>query len=421
MDMVLDRFPRLTEPELNDLLRATDELQAHVIEDANEILCKSSRSTLPRLGWCSDRAFSRTRIISWVTVEAYAFFRKRLQLIGLTKKQFVFTQYSWLPPSRCHPEWSELVDPNLGEAASTLVLQRIDGIVSDALDQANLFLLYGPPGTAKTALAQGLAQKLSWELITLSPSDFVVDSLDQIEHRSRELFVHMTNVEQCVILFDEMDTLLRDRETLGVSSPGMMIEFVVPALLPKLQQFRDHIVGRQLAAFFVTNFYERLDGAISRAGRLDHHLLILPYTHEARCEVGARILGKRIKNKKHLAAACQELAEVLDPFPCNLTYRDVEWICNALLNGRQGRAEIGERRADMGISPTVYSPKKRRGAFRELFAFMTRYRSQPLGPGAASASTHQIAAYFNDCASACPVHSDFFSTWANHLQDTIQS
>ena len=118
-----------------------------------------------------------------------------------------------------------------------------------------MFLLYGPPGASKTSLAQGLAHLKGWDLLTLSPSDFVADSLDRIEQRARAIFLDLLRLDRCVVLMDEMDSLLRDRELLSIRGTGTIIEFVVPALLPKLQELRDYVLRRNMAVFFVSNYY----------------------------------------------------------------------------------------------------------------------------------------------------------------------
>ena len=419
LSIALSRFDKLTTTDLESIVHVTEILQSRLIEDVNEIPCSVSTGTVTRFGWCSDRAFSKLRIDSWVTVEAFTFLSRRLHLLALAKKRFILSQYSWLPASKCNPDWQELVDPNLGDNDALSLLETIGSIVDNEQrpsKQAPLFLLYGPPGTAKTTIAYALARKMDWDLITLSPSDFVVNSLDQIEQRSRELFFHMTNINRCVILFDEMDTLLRDREKLGTTSPGMMIEFVVPALLPKLQQFRDYAARRNVAAFFLTNYYERLDSAVIRGGRIDNHIMVLPYTRAGQMEICRKIITKQIENDTvALSTALDRIQKTLSSFPCNLTYRDLEWICSNVLEGGDGMIAIERRRGELGISPLNYRVARGAGAYRELYAFMKRYRGEAVTSQDMRVEPKEAITYFEGCAAALPVYGKFFNRWIEQL------
>ncbi len=419
LSIILSRFHKLTVDEIDSVVHVTNALQSHIIEDVNEVHCLTSKGPAVRSGWCSDRAYSKMRIDSWVTVQGFAFLRRRLELLGLAKKKFVLSKYSWLPPSRCNPGWQELVDPNLGDAGASPILNNVETVVEhENAEHAPLFLLYGPPGTAKTTIAYGLAHKKNWDLITLSPSDFVVDSLDLIEQRSRELFSHMSNIDRSVILFDEMDTLLRDREKLGTTSAGMMIEFVVPALLPKLQEFRDYTRKHDLAAFFITNFYERLDGAVIRSGRIDNHLLVLPYTRAAQLEVCRNILRRHAgDNFDRISGVMDALKPILSGLPCNLTYRDLEWICSAISKGEDGLATIEQKRNVMGISPLSYKISRGVGAHQELYAFMKRYRGDLTGPQHVQVGRQHAIDYFVECGAELPAYKPFFGKWIELLSE----
>jgi len=407
MQIALGKMSKLRHDDLSRLLRAGGELETEVEEQLNRVTIEAA-SNVSREGWCSDRAFTPSRIDSWVTVEAYAFFQRRAVALRLSKRAAILAQYSTKPPAKCQPKWESLVDAEL-DGGLPKTLDKIERITAPDSGEAASFLLFGPPGTGKTTLAESLAEKKGWDLVTLSPSDFVVDSLDHIERRSREIFDHMTNLDRTVLLFDEMDTLLRDREALGVQSAGMMIEFVVPALLPKLQSFRDHLIGGSAAAFFVTNFYERLDAAIIRSGRLDHHLLVLPYSEEARLKVVEQVLDKMDGDNSSQRA---EVEGYLAALPCNLAFRDLVEICDAVVAGGDKRASLDFRKDKLGIPPQVYSPKTRPRSFGELLAFMERYDKLPVKTDPRDASPAEATARFAALADAHPDNRDFFEQWA---------
>src|SRR5262249_14145138 len=79
------------------------------------------------------------------------------------------------------------------------------------LEERRSALLFGPPGTSKTSLAEAVAQRLGWTFIELSPSDFLKGGLEGIYDRVNEVFDDLMDLFGAVILFDEMDALVQSR------------------------------------------------------------------------------------------------------------------------------------------------------------------------------------------------------------------
>jgi hypothetical protein len=140
-------------------------------------------------------------------------------------------------------------------------------------------LLYGPPGTSKSTIVKSLAARLGWPLIELTPSHFVIKGIEAIEEQARQIFEDLGVLRETVVLFDELDSLLIDRERIG---PDSMLSFSVPAMLPKLQRLTKLAKRQRLLIVFATNFYDRLDPAMVRRGRIDEHLVVLPYNKASR-------------------------------------------------------------------------------------------------------------------------------------------
>jgi hypothetical protein len=149
-------------------------------------------------------------------------------------------------------------------------------------------LLFGPPGTSKTSLAQAIAQWLGWTFIELSPSDFLKAGFAGIYDNVNEVFDDMMDLFGAVVLFDEMDALVQTRETgsafpRGTEKSDILVHvqqagsevareldvtqtLLTTTMLPKLLQLRKN--GRVLF-FMATNHENRFDPAIKRSGRLD--------------------------------------------------------------------------------------------------------------------------------------------------------
>lgn len=372
-EIALIRLDYMSKTELGELLEVTGGIQDRLIEEyiGFEVRGQNGEQK-PVEGWCSDRAPSLTRIDNWITAHVMGFFISRLNLLRWAKREYVLRQYSRTPPKSDSLQWEDLPCPDKGTSCSAK--KQIDEVVNQSPETrliAPTFLLYGPPGTSKTTFAQALANSKGWDLVSLSPSDFIADSLDKIESRSRKIFQDLMNIDRCVVLMDEMDSLLRDRDEVRERNPGTMIEFVIPAFLPKLQQLRDYALRRDMAVILATNYYESLDKAIIRPGRIDNHILILPYSPDARNEV-AGTLWKRIVARNNKT---QGFLDALRRVPCNLVYRDVESLVRKCATCDDSNIKCTEcsnllNISGQGIWPNIYD--KRNNAKSEYLSFLSR-------------------------------------------------
>lgn len=362
-------FDDLTEDVLGAVLRVAAELTDHFSETRNRFEVSAGAAEALEVevdGWCSDKAPDLARIDSWITIQVLEFFTLRLRLLRLAKKRLVYRQYNFRKSSACRPRWQEFQDPD--EGARTSIKDIITATTLGAKrDVAPVFLLYGPPGTGKTSLVEALASHLGWDLLLLSPSDFVADSLDKVEFRSRRIFRDLMSTDKCVVLMDEMDSLFRDRRSFR-KTPGTFIEYVIPAFLPKLQDLREYTTHHDAAVFYVSNYAEAIDDAIARRGRIDVRLLVLPYTRRAREKVLADLLKGHPESERYSA----ELRAALEHVPCNLVFRDMKELAGAIKDG----VAIGQLTSiakTIGIPPSVYDPQHRGlGAYEEFCWFVSR-------------------------------------------------
>lgn len=136
-------------------------------------------------------------------------------------------------------------------------------------------VLEGPPGTGKTMLASALARSAGWTLVSTSVSEWFVNSDGHLGGvtRAATAFIDQVLAQDCTIGFiDELDALpnrasmnARDREwwTTVISQVLLQVDRVRRANRPIL------LVG-------ATNYYDRLDDALTRAGRLENRVSVLP-------------------------------------------------------------------------------------------------------------------------------------------------
>jgi len=100
------------------------------------------------------------------------------------------------------------------------------------------FVLHGPPGSSKTAIAQAFSAQM-WRstqrgqgrkprMIRITPADFTRHGEHRLDYEARLIFDLISRVRGTVILFDEIDDLLRARKQ--ADSPSFL-DLIVPAML----------------------------------------------------------------------------------------------------------------------------------------------------------------------------------------------
>lgn len=93
----------------------------------------------------------------------------------------------------------------------------------------------------------------------------------------------------CVVLFDEIDHFLLDRDSAYYSDQDTAFQFMTPGMLTKLNDLR-----RSERCVFVvaTNYEDRIDPAIKRTGRIDVKYLVLPPDGMQRREILTKLVAK---------------------------------------------------------------------------------------------------------------------------------
>ena len=146
-------------------------------------------------------------------------------------------------------------------------------------------VLYGPPGTGKTTLVEALAGALGWEYVEILASDFLSEGVDRVPARADRIFELLMQLDRCVVLFDEIDELIRDRSDQESDPFG---RFLTTSMLPKIAKLWKQ---RRLIFFVATNHVLRADPAITRFSRFDALIFVAPPGLDVKQEILAEEVG----------------------------------------------------------------------------------------------------------------------------------
>ena len=157
---------------------------------------------------------------------------------------------------------------------SDIAHARAGKIAWDEVDRGAL--IAGPPGTGKTTIARAIANDCGIDFIPISPvrdwksADGLSDALDSMS----ATFASARQRKPCILFIDEIDTL-GNREQFTGQNASWDTAFL-NNLLTEMDGFE---TDDQLFVIGATNYPDRVDGALKRAGRLDRTIHVqLPNT-----------------------------------------------------------------------------------------------------------------------------------------------
>jgi hypothetical protein len=264
-------------------------------------------------GWHSEHVNDPDLIHLWETSQVAEFlvnFRDQLKR-HIARKSLALSGCSYKKAQRPEPikdrprmitpddRWKEaikLFEPVTGLGNGFKIYERVgDSFVkqrqSATAKQKYSMLLFGPPGTGKTTVASTLAWALDYRLITVTVSDFLADGHAAIEARAKDLFDMLRAQPRSVVLFDETDQFMLDRDSEYFREQETVFQFLTPGMLTKLNDLRS---SESVIFIMATNYAERIDAAIKRQGRIDEHYLLLPPDKKRRRTFVTSHWGRRV-------------------------------------------------------------------------------------------------------------------------------
>lgn len=183
-----------------------------------------------------------------------------------------------------------------------------DAAASDAEDRAagsgQGVLLYGPPGSGKSALVHALASELGVNFVAIEGSKVYNQWLGESEEAVRALFRRAGEARPTLVMLDHLDALAPVR---AGESGERTDERVVSALLASLD---DVLAAGSVFVVGASNRPELIDPAVLRSGRLGVHLEVANPDRGRRAALIAALAGvHRLELDEDLTA---ELAESTD-------------------------------------------------------------------------------------------------------------
>jgi len=284
------------------------------------------------IGWSSGHRANRKEPESWATASVYSFSQHLRRLIGIWARESAAVE---LKVDTSHVSSTDAVKtlaergatwaPIGKTAASQLMTLFINPTrrfesgnclepdsqpIND--DQARGAILFGPPGTSKTTLSRCVADAIGWDYVELHASTFVADGLPNVQRTANRIFERLSQLDRTVILFDEIDELVRARDM----EPDAFGRFLTTSMLPKLAELWKL---RKVIYFVATNHISFFDLAVIRAQRFDALVHVSPPSLQRKLRRVKELLQgtfRRVRfpgiNSSHVEAALRRVVELND-------------------------------------------------------------------------------------------------------------
>lgn len=173
---------------------------------------------------------------------------------------------------------------SLIEEALTVILQK------DKFDEwginehfekglTNSILLYGPPGVGKSMVSESIAAVLGKNLMKIDNGLLQSNIPGETERNIQKAFAEAKQ-KNCVLMFDECDSVLSNRDMVGV-----ILSSEINALLTAIENYDGVVV-------LSTNRLHRLDPALSR--RIIAKIELTLPTKEARHQIWQNLIPKKM-------------------------------------------------------------------------------------------------------------------------------
>ena len=256
------------------------------------------------IGWCSGHRTNVTEPESWATASVFSYTQALRSLVGIWCREEALSSRK-TPRTRRTREKAATDIVDRGETwgvSETPVSERLwtmfinpvrmheckDKLKPDSQpigkEQARSAILFGPPGTSKTTLVRALADFIEWDYVEIHASHFVAEGLPEVQKTADTIFKQISELDHAVVLFDEIDELVRERDM----EKDAFGRFLTTSMLPKLAELWE---ARKILYFVATNHINYFDSAIIRSHRFDALILVSPPSYSSKIKEITRLLS----------------------------------------------------------------------------------------------------------------------------------
>jgi len=165
-------------------------------------------------------------------------------------------------------KFSDIV--GMSELKSKLLTAAKSVMTRSKEEDRNGIMFMGEPGNGKTMFAEALAGELNLPFLSITLGDVNSMWMGQMEEHIVKVFQDARKQAPCVLFLDEIDSILPDRDSLGLGNTSTCKGNTVNVMLTELVKIRNHgvlVIG-------ATNFPDSLDKAAFRDGRFDYKIEI---------------------------------------------------------------------------------------------------------------------------------------------------
>jgi SpoVK/Ycf46/Vps4 family AAA+-type ATPase len=269
----------------------------------------TTRGNRKKIGWSSGHRIDHLYAESWATASVFSYAQALRRLLGVwTREAAGKSLRQILTQSRDTVALDDIrmrgdtwpVDSSSEKVGDQLLGQFVNPALKTSYEpalepdfkpigenQSRSAILFGPPGTSKTYLAHAVARAIGWHYVELHASHFVAEGLPVVQRTADEIFQRLMQLDHCVILFDEIDELVRERDV----EPDAFGRFLTTSMLPKLAELWKQ---RKVIYFIATNHIEYFDRAVTRAQRFDALIFVTPPSFGKKMDELDRLLRQKL-------------------------------------------------------------------------------------------------------------------------------